>query len=168
MSLFLEKHQIVEGWPIVDLQTGANTGDRVSLENYHHVTIVFASSVGTNGQDPTLTVLQADDPTAGTPKALTFTRIYRKQAATDLSAVGQWTETTQAAANTYTHADAAEQDLIWVVEIDADDLDIDNGYRWVYATVADVGGNAQLGFLFYILSEPSYPASPGSMLSAIA
>lgn len=168
MPLFLEHNQLVEGWPIVDLKTGANTGDWVSLKNYHHVAIVFFSAVGTAGDDPTLTVLQASDVAGTGSKALTFTTIYRKQAATSLASTGTWTATTQSAANTYTNDTSAEQDLIWVVEFDADQLDVDNGFNCVSATVADIGNNAQLGYLLYILSEPRYPASPANMLTAIA
>lgn len=168
MPLLLENAQLVEGWPIVDLKTGANTGDWVSLKNYKHVAIVFISSVGTNGDDPTLTVNQATTVAGGSSKALTFTTICRKQAATDLSGTGTWTVTTQAAANTYTQTDAAEQDLIWVVEFDSDQLDVDNGFVCVNATVADIGANAQLGYLLYILTEPRYPAGVANMLTAIA
>jgi len=153
---FVQKHQIVEGWPIVDLQTGANTGDAVCMKLWNHVAIVFASNVGTGGDDPTLTVAQATTADFGTQKALTFTDIYRKQAATDLSGTGTFTHTTQTAAGTYTNATSAEEDLIWVVEFDAQDLDVDGGYIFLRATVADVGNNAQLGYLFYILSQPRY------------
>lgn len=168
MPQILEQMQIVEGWPIVDLQTADNTGDWVSLKNYKHLAILFASAVGTAGQDPTLTVNQATSAAGGSSKALTFTTIYRKQAATSLASTGTWTKTTQAAANTYTNDTSAEQDLIWVVEFDSDQLDVDNGFCFVNATVADVGGAAQLGYLLYLLSEPRYPAAPENMLTAIA
>lgn len=164
---FLEKNNIVEGFLPVDLSGGANTGDWVSLKNYGHVSIVFMSAIGTAGDDPTLTVLQATAVAGTGSKALNFTEIFTKQAATSLASTGTWTRVTQAAANTYTEATAAEQDLIWVVEIDADMLDVDNGFDCVSATVADVGNNAQLGYLYYILSEPRYPQAAASMLSAI-
>ena len=78
---------IVEGWPPVDLQDGNNTGDWVSLKNAERVAVVFVSGIGTNGQDPTLTLQQASDVSATGVKDLTFTTIYRKQAATSLAAV---------------------------------------------------------------------------------
>ncbi len=43
-----------------------------------------------------------------------------------------------------------------------------NGFCFVNATVADIGANAQLGVLLYLLSEPRYPAAPENMLTAIA
>lgn len=153
---FLQMHDIIEGWPIVDLQTGANTGDAISLKNWEGCAVVFCSSVGTAADDPTLTLWQGTAIAMSDAKALTFTTIYRKQAATSLASTGTWTRTTQTAAATYTHADAAEQDLIWVVDVESDELDAANGFDCIKATVADVGGNAQLGFLFYIPYGPRY------------
>lgn len=163
----LEKINICEGWKPVDLQTGANSGDWVSLKNYRRCAVVFVSAIGTNGDDPTLTLAQASAVAGTGNKSLTFTTIYTKQAATDLTTTGTWTKVSQAAAATYTQTDAAEQDLIWVVDIQDDQLDVDNGFDCIRATVADIGTNAQLGTLFYILHDPRYPDAPENMLSAI-
>lgn len=159
----LEEIQIAEGFVIVDLQTGANTGDWVSLETYNRMAVVFLSAVGTAADDPTLTLQEATDNAGAGAQNLNFTRIYRKQAAVDLSGTAQWVETTQVAANTFTNATAAEEDLIWVVEFRSTDLDVDDGYTFLRATVADIGANAQLGYLMYIASEPRYPAAPAAM-----
>lgn len=168
MTLLLENLNIVEGFPAVDLQTGANNGDYVSLKNYNRVAVVFVSGVGTPGDDPTLTIQQATDAAGTGAKALNFTTIYRKQAAVNLAGTTAWTKTTQAAANTYTNATAAEEALIWTVEFAAEDLDADGGFDCLRATVADVGTNPQPGYLCYLLSEPRYHLTPASMLSAIA
>ena len=151
---FCQRFNIIEGFPCVDLQTAANNGDWVSFKQYNHIAIVFVSGVGTAGDDPTLTVVQATSAAGAGGKALNFTDIMIKQAATSLAGTGSFTHTTQAAANTYTSATAAEQSLIWVVEFDASDLDSDNGFIFLRATVADVGGNAQPGYLFYVGCEP--------------
>jgi len=153
---FNQHNQIVSGFVPVDMQTGANTADVVSMKGYNHLTIIFFKDAGTAGDDPTLTILQGTDVAFATNKALNFTDIYVKQD-TLLSTVGQFTHNTQAAANTYTDATSAEDQAIWVVEFDAQDLDTDNNFDCVRASVADVGGNAQLGCLLYILSEPRYP-----------
>jgi len=160
---------IIEGFPTVDLQTGANTGDWISLKNANRVAVVFMSGVGTDGDDPTLTIEQAKDvsDSGGVAKALNFTTIYRKQAATSLAAVDAWTVTTQSAGNTYTNTDAAQQDLIWVVEFDPSELDVANGFTCIRATVADVGGAAQPGALLYLVS-PKSATSPATPMSYIA
>lgn len=166
-ALFLERFDIVEGFPAVDLSTGANTGDWVAAKNAKRIVIAFISGVGTAGDDPTLTVQQAVNNAGGSVKALNFTVIYRKQAATSLASTTQWTKTTQTAANTYTEATAAEQALIWVVEIDpVVDLDVANSFDYLRATVADVGANAQPGYLLYVVEKVhlTTPASQPSNL----
>lgn len=156
---WLEKMQICAGFNPVDLQTGANNGDWVSLKNYNHLAVVLYKAAGTAGDDPTLTLQQATDVSGTGAKALNFTRIDTKQGAS-LFAIGTFTKVTQAAGNTYTDDTSAEVQAIWVVEIDAQDLDRDNGFDCVRATVADVGGNAQLGCLFYLLFEARYAGEP--------
>lgn len=170
MSLILENIQIVEGFPAVDLSAGANNGDWVSLRDYKHVAILFTSGIGTAGQDPTVTVQQAQDNAGTGAKALNINtkKVFKKQAATNLASVGQWSDASaDVTNNTWTHADAAEQSVLLIIEFDADELDVDNGFYYVRATIADVGANAQPGYLCYLLSEPRYPASPTNMVSAL-
>lgn len=168
MALLVEQMQFVEGFPPVDLQTGANSGDYVHLADYNHVAVIFVSGVGTNGDDPTLTIQQATDVSGTSVKALNFTTIYKKQAATNLSSTAAFTKVTQAAGNTYTNTDAAEQSAMWIVEFDASDLDVANGFDCLRATVADIGTNAQPGYLLYVLSEPRYNAQAANMPTAIS
>ncbi len=166
-KMLLEQLQIVEGVPAVLLNDGNNTGDWVSLKNYNRCVVLFVSGLGTDTQDPTLTLQQAKDVSGGSVKDLDFTTIYRKQAATSLAAVGQWTKTTQAASNTFVNTDSAEQALIYAIEFKADDLDVDNAFDCLRITVADVGGNAQPGWMAYILGDPREANAPEDMLSAI-
>lgn len=154
---FVQHVNMVEGFPLVDLQTGANDGDYVSLKEYHNCAVVFRAAPGTAGDDPTLTLQQATDVSGGSVKALNFTVVHTKQAATDLSSTGTWTRVSQSSGNTYTEATAAEQDLIWVVDFAAEELDVDGGFDCLRATVADVGSNAQLGYLDYALYNPRNP-----------
>lgn len=162
----LEQVQIVPGFPPANLGS-ARTGDVVSLKNYRRCAIVFHAGIGTAGDDPTITVLQGTDVAFGTNKALTFTELYVKMDATQLSDVGQWTKVTQAAANTYVDATSAEQEKLWVIEFKAEDLDIANGYDCIRASFADAGTTNQIGAMLYILSDPVNSTAPESMASAI-
>lgn len=166
MSLLVESGQLVSGFVPIDLQTGANDGDWVSLKNYNHVALVLFKAVGTSGDDPTLTIEQATDVAGGSAKALDFTDIFTKQGA-DLASVGTWTKVTQASGNTYTDATSAELQAIWVVEFDGADLDVAGGFDCVRGRVADIGGNAQLGAMLYVLSEPRFGNDAEAMPSAI-
>lgn len=170
MASFLENHMIVPAIRPVDLSAAANAGDWVSLKNYGHVTAVFHSAIGTAGDDPTLTCLQATAVDGSGSKALNINsaKAFKKQAATNLLSTGTWSAaSSDVSTNALTNATSAEQEALWVVEFDADELDVDNGFDCFSISVADVGTNAQLGAAYYILSEPRHPAQPTSMLSAI-
>ncbi len=163
---FLEQSMVVTGFPPASLTT-ARTGDVVSLKNYRRCTVYFHGAIGTAGDDPTITVLQGTDVAFGTNKALTFTTVFVKMDATHLTDTGQWTKVTQAAANTYTDATSAEQEKLWAIEFKAEDLDIQNGYDCIRASIGDVGTNSQIGALWYVLTDPVLSTSPENMPSAI-
>lgn len=158
----VENAQIVAGFVPLDLQTQRDA-DWVSLRDYNHLTVIFYKGTGTDGDDPVVTLQQATDNAGAGAKALTFTEIWRKQA-TDVQTVGQFTKTTQAAGSTYTNTDGHQQ-AIWVLEIDADMLDVDGGFDHVRVTLNDTGGNPQLGCVLYVLTEPRFAeANPPSAL----
>jgi hypothetical protein len=165
----LESLQIVGAFRPVDLQGGTNAGDWVSLKNYKKCLILFHSAIGTAGDDPVVTLLQASAVAGTGSKALNISRVFKKQAASNLLSTGQWSDASAGVtANAWTNADAAEQELLLAIEVNADELDVDNGFDCVSISVADVGTNAQLGAAYYILAEPRYPAQATAMLSAIA
>lgn len=165
-KLFVEGHQVVLLFKPVAMNAAANSGDYVSMKNYGRCTIIFIKAVGTAGDDPTLSFKQATDVSGTGVKALACSRIDKKQAATDLTAVGTFTKSTSdsPASNdtfnttngTWTNSDLAEQAAVVVADFKAEDLDIANGFDCLTMNVADVGTNAQLGTAIAILSEPRY------------
>lgn len=159
----LEKGQFVSGIVPVALNTNpGSVSDYVSMKNYGRCAIVFFKGVGTAGDDPTITLLQAKTVAGGSAKALNITRVDKKQAATNLLSTGPFVTSTSASpasndtfsTDTWTNSDLAEQAALVVIDVKAEDLDIDNGFDCITATVGDVGTNAQLGCLFYFLHEP--------------
>lgn len=152
-GLFVENNQIAVGFSPVNLATAGGTGDWFDASLYDSVAIVFVKAVGAASQDPTVTVLQGTTNAGGTTAALKFTRVDVKQASA-LTAVGQFTTVTQSAANTYTSATAGECEAIWVVEVRSDSLD--DGKKYIQASVADPGTNAQLATILYIGRNPRY------------
>lgn len=157
---------IVSGFVPVDMSSAANTGDWVSLKNYSRVDIVLYKDAGTAGDDPTITVEQAQDVSGTGAKNLTAVdRVYYAQQ-TALTSDDTYTKATQTAAATYTDATSAEDQAIWVIPIEADELDTANSFDCIRASVADVGTNAQLGCMFYVLRGPRY--GKAAMPTAIA
>jgi len=156
----VENFGIVQAVTPVDFQTAANNGDYVSLKNYAHVTVIVHTSIGTAGDDPVVTLDQAKTVAGGSTKSLLIDEIYHKTGATALSAVGTFTRVTQTAADGYDTAtiDGAENEQILIIEVDAAELDTTNDFDCMRVSIADVGGNAQLGSALYILSDPRHNA----------
>jgi hypothetical protein len=169
-SVLVEGVNIVPAWAenVVDMDTN-QTGDYISLKGYGKVGILFVKEAGTAGDDPTLSVYQAKDVAGTDVKDLNgFATYWIKQAATNLTAVGTFTKTTQTADEDLAfNATSAEQCLIMYCEIDAEDLDVDNGFDCIRVDVAlAASGGAQWGTCLYFLMDPRYPQA--TSLSAIA
>jgi hypothetical protein len=161
---FVEKNQVVLGFKPVAMNTGANNSDRVSLKGYGRCAVIFIKAVGTAGDDPTLSFKQAQDVAGTAEKVLAVSRIDKKQAATDLTTTGTFTKSTSdspatndtftLASGTWSNSDLAEQAAIVIADIKAEDLDIANGFDCITCNIADIGTNAQLGTVIFILHEP--------------
>jgi len=103
-------------------------------------------------------VKQAQDVSGTGAKALNFTRVDAKVGAQ--TGIGTFTTVTQAAGNTYTDAVSAEAQGLFVIDIQADDLDVDNGFDCVQVSIPDTGSaGAQIGCALYLLHEPRYAAA---------
>lgn len=159
----LDKIDIVPGFVPINIGS-ARSGDVVSLKNWGRIAVVFYKDAGVSNEDPTLTIEQASSVAPSNAKAINFTRVDTKQAAA-LTSLGVWTKVAQAAGNTYTNTDAGGQQALWVVDIKADDLDVDNGFDCIRASVGDAGTATSIAALFYILHEPRYAKEGG--ISAI-
>jgi hypothetical protein len=160
----LEKVELVPAIIPINIGT-ARAGDVISMKNWGRCAIVFFKDAGVNGEDVTLTVEQASSVAPSNAKALTFTRIDTKQGAA-LTSVGTWTKVTQAAGNTYTNTDLGGQQALLVIDIKAEDLDVDNGFDCIRVSASDAGTATSLAAALYLLHEPRYMKEGG--ISAIA
>lgn len=151
---FMQTHQIESAFVPVDMQTAANNGDWVNLALYDYVVCVLFKAAGTAGDDPVFVLKQAQDVAGTGSKALQIDTIFSKVGT--LTGVAQFARNTQTLANSYTDDTSAESQALMAVEVRASDLDLANGFQCVQLSVADVGGNAQLGCGFYILCGCRY------------
>jgi len=154
------------GFIPVDMQTAANTGKRVSLKNATGVTIVLFKAIGTAGDDPVLTLKQHTASSSGTTANLaTIDHYYLKTSTSALAGTETWSKVTQSAAATITDpggaGTSAESAQIVAIEVGANQLT--DGYSYVSLDVADVGGNAQLGCVLYILHELTAARAPANL-----
>lgn len=151
---FLEIADLIPAFVPVDMQTGSNTGQWVSMKNITRLVCVLYKASGTAGDNPVFTLQQATSNAGAGAKALNFTRARTKIGA--IASTPQWTIASQSASNTYTPTSAANPALI-AVEIQAGDLDVSNGFTFVQLSIPDTGTNAQLGTAFYIAYGLRYP-----------
>lgn len=152
----------------IDSQSGANNGLVVSLKNWAGVEIVVFKAVGTAGDDPNVTVTQAQAIAGTGEKALPIPagRIHYKLHATTVP--GLYTAVSDAEADgVYVDATSAEKKGIITIDIKADDLDVDNGFDCVRVAIPDTGlAGAQLLCAFYRFYGPRYGGA--GMVSPIA
>lgn len=153
----------------LDLQT-ARDGDWLSLKNAQGVLIVLHKGIGTDNDDPVISVQQAQDVSGTAAKDLaTIATIYSMEHATSLESVTAWTKETQTAGASFSPGDpAAQSQALYVFQIEADELDVDNGFDCLRVRVADTGVNAQLGSALYVLYGLRYPAPPENLLNPTA
>ena len=140
-----------------DLQT-AVADDWIDLSDYHALDIVFFKAAGTAGDDPDIWVTQATSNAGAGEKALNFDTYYLKQGTlTNSSIGGLFTKTTMTSSYIISfNATSAEQQMICGIHIEADMLDVTGGFKYVRASVPDVGANAQLGCIVGVLHPGRY------------
>jgi hypothetical protein len=158
---------IIPGVVPVDLQA-AQTGDYVSLKGAQGCLVVFFKGAGTAADDPTLEIQQATSVAAGSAKDLLgFITIYKKQGAA-LTGVGSWAKVSQTADEDFVgDSTSAEEQGLYAAWIPNDILDVDNGFDCIQVNVKDVGNNAQLGCVLYILCGLRNQTTPADLTSAI-
>lgn len=154
----------------VDLSTAAVTGKRVSLKGAGGLTIVVVKAAGTAGDDPTVTLKQHTLSAAGTTADLAIIDHYYLKAEATLDGDETWTKKTQTAAATIVDpggaGTSAEEQQIIVIEVDSKSLA--DGYSYVSLDVADVGTNAQLGTVLYLLRDLRAGRAPANLQAPLS
>lgn len=150
----------------VDLSTGAQTGQRVRLRGGTGVAFVYYADVGTAGEDVDLDVREHNAASGGTSQDLdVVTKFFKKQDTTNntLSNDEQWTEVTQTAASEVDlGADEGENEMIAVVEVQADQLSDD--FEWVSCNTTDSGATSgKLGCVLALVYDLNYQRKPDNL-----
>lgn len=149
----------------VDMQTAANTGKRFHMRDCGAVTWILYKAVGTAGDDPVITLQEHTAATGGVSQNLAaIDRYWLKDEAT-LDGDETWVEFTQTAAATLTDPGGAgtSAEHQQIVAVTIEDEDLTDGYEWIDFSVADVGGNAQLGCALYIPHDLKLQRAPANM-----
>jgi len=151
-NLIRNVHPVVASFPQAATSIA---GDYISLKNFAGVTIVIMVDV-TSGTDTGAVTLTQASAVAGTgAKALSFDY--------------QWsnldTETADALTKTAVTSDTFDaggvtKSCLYVIEVKAEDLDVDNGFDCLRANLATVtNGNSAI---LYLLHTPRYISEDGA------
>jgi len=142
----------------VDGSTAA-LGDAFCMKDYGHATIILVT--GTCPDARAVTLKQSTSAALGSEKALAFSHNWVNEGlTTDLL-----TKTT-VTSNTFNTA--ATSNNMYVMEVNADDLDMANSFDWVRLDIATGDTSATLVAAIAILTDPQFAAGSAGMPTAIA
>ena len=142
--------KVVQGCPPAALATTAGDGDYVSLKNYDRLTILLSVKNATTVTGGVITLKQATAVAGTSEKALAFAKVW---ANTDTDAGDTLTETA-VTSDTFTTDTTNSKNLLYVIEVKADDLDRANGFDCVRIDSASMA-NA-VGAVLYVLHGTRY------------
>ena len=155
MSLVSENRFVMGAVPVDINAAGANS-DYINMGKVDKG--VFVLQFGTSGAAAAVTLTQATTAAGTTSKALAFTKYYTN--------IGLATDAlTAATATSNTFNTAATANNMYIIPVDARDLDTANGYCVVRINVADPSAAAVCGILFVGDSGRYMESSPPSLVS---
>jgi choice-of-anchor A domain-containing protein len=145
--------KVVVGCAPAALTGTPGDGDYVSLKGYSRLTILLAVDNGTTVTGGTVTLKQATAVAGTNEKELPFARVY---ADLDVAAGDTLTETA-VTANSFVTNTTNDRNLLYVIEVNAEDLDQANNFDCV--RLDSTGMANAVGCVLYVLHGSRY-ASP--------
>lgn len=157
MTRFLDQGKPVTA--LAPITPSSSTPDYVSLKGFKKLTAVIIVDNGATVTGSAITLKQATAVAGTSEKALSFTEMW---ACLDTAAGDALTKTT-VSSDTFTTDATNNKNLLYVIEVDAADLDVDNGFDCVRLGTGN-GANMVLAAI-YLLHGPRY--APCTEISAI-
>ena len=135
----------------------SSTPDYVSLKNFRKCAILLSFKTHATLSSAMAITLKQASAVAGTgEKALAFTKAWRNIDAGAADALAEFAVTS----NTFTTDATAAKVMHYLMDVDADDLDVANGFDCIRVGVADPA-NATVAFsATYFLYDARYQSSP--------
>lgn len=164
MKCLAEEANIFVMVPPIDLGSGANAGiTRVNMSKYRHAEVIIVKDAGQAAEGVVVTLWQTDVGTGGTPKKLAIPRgVYVKFATNIEDATAFVKEANDGSTNThqYTSTTSIQKEAVISIPVNASDMDVNNGYVWLHANIADTGGAGAVGTCFILATDPQYEPAP--------
>lgn len=125
----------------------------VSLKNYRKLTIIVSIADGTTVTGSTITLKQATTVAGASEKALAFTRML---ANVDYASSATMVETA-VTSNTFTTQTTNSLNSLYIIEVNAEDLDVANGFDCVRLDGTGHAATASRGVcVMYVLTGARY------------
>ena len=143
------------------LTGAAGDGDYISMKNYTKLTVLISVLNGSTVTGGAVTLKQASAVAGTGEKALSFSKMYSN---IDCAAADALTETA-VVSDTFTTDTTNSKQLMYAIEVDAEQLDKANGFDCVRVDVASMA-NAVAG-VTYLLWGARYSKPAGGLPAAI-
>lgn len=128
----------------------SSTPDYVSLKDYGHVTAIVLVKNATTVTGSAITLKQATAVAGTSEKALSFATAFRNIDTAAADALAEFT----VSSDTFTTDATNSKNLMYVIEVDAAQLDVTNGFDCF--RVGTGNATAATVTVLYILSSPRY------------
>lgn len=145
----MEKLNLKQLGAPVDLNTAAVTGARIKLDKGNRLAFIVSMG-GSTGATVEFTLQQHNAASAGTSKALSVANPYYHKVAA--ASVFTKVEPSSAASVYDLSTLFAADEGIAVLEVLAEDLDVQGGFYWASLNIADSGA-AKIGSVLYAVHE---------------
>ena len=145
---FDEQAKVVTG--LAPITPSTSTPDYVSLKNYERLTVIVIGDNATTVTGSAITLKQATAVAGTAEKALAFTRM----AANADTATNDTLVETAVTSNTFTTVATNNLNYMYIMDVEASDLDMDNGFDCVRAGTGDA--TATVLSVIYILWPKKY------------
>ena len=137
-AISLGKIDIFLAQPVDDFAAGSNTGNRIAMKKYSHITFVGVWDAGTSSDDIALDLQEHTASTGGDSQDLDIITDYFYRSEATLDGDEAWTKTTQSAASEIASiAGSAEVENLLVFEVHQDQLS--DGYTHLSLDSPDFG-----------------------------
>lgn len=126
-----EQVKIVEG--LLGVTPSTSTPDYVSLKNFERCAVIILVKNATTVTGSAITLKQATTVAAGSEKALAFAKAYRNVDTGAADVLSEFTVTS----DTFTTQAVNSKNAMYVIEVKAEDLDVNNGFDCIRAGTGD-------------------------------
>ena len=157
----VEKMHVVNA--LSNILPSTSTPSYVSMKNYNHCTVIIAILNQSTVTGSAITLKQATNVgnTLSDEKALAFDTVW---ANADVGASDTLVKTA-VVSNTFTPGVVNSKKMLYIIEVDAESLDVDGGFDCIRAGTADAV--AQIVTVLYVLSGQRYQGQTANRASAL-